>query len=116
MLEIFLKADYLLIRISIFFFFLQTAQFASDVGGAIGLWIGLSILAIFEVIQFFLELCAYGVHVWRFKRRKSREMQNRKRNQSRKQEPNEYTSRGDKYFPDYYKRHKHYENSTYNTH
>ncbi|XP_078318173.1 acid-sensing ion channel 1C-like isoform X2 [Crassostrea virginica] len=95
---------------------IATAQFASDVGGAIGLWIGLSILAIFEVIQFFLELCAYGVHVWRFKRRKSREMQNRKRNQSRKQEPNEYTSRGDKYFPDYYKRHKHYENSTYNTH
>jgi hypothetical protein len=34
------------------------------VGGAIGLWIGLSILAIFEVVQFFCELCAYGVHLF----------------------------------------------------
>ncbi|XP_056017341.1 acid-sensing ion channel 1-like [Ostrea edulis] len=42
---------------------ITTAQFASDVGGAIGLWIGLSILAIFEVVQFFIELCAYGVYL-----------------------------------------------------
>ncbi|XP_062617799.1 amiloride-sensitive sodium channel subunit alpha-like [Saccostrea cucullata] len=57
---------------------IATAQFASDVGGAIGLWIGLSILAIFEVVQFFVELCAYGVHAWRFNSRKAKEKEKRK--------------------------------------
>lgn len=30
---------------------MQNAQFASDFGGAIGLWIGLSILSMFEVVH-----------------------------------------------------------------
>ncbi|KAK3085101.1 hypothetical protein FSP39_024233 [Pinctada imbricata] len=42
---------------------IEDAQFVSDVGGAIGLWIGLSLLAIFEVIQFFVEMCLFGCKV-----------------------------------------------------
>ncbi|KAK3084021.1 hypothetical protein FSP39_006902 [Pinctada imbricata] len=42
---------------------IEDAQFVSDVGGAIGLWIGLSLLAIFEVIQFFFELGIFGCRV-----------------------------------------------------
>lgn len=61
---------------------IATAQFASDVGGAVGLWIGLSVLAIFEVVQFFIELCAYGVHVWRYKQRKSKQIKKRKQRQN----------------------------------
>ncbi|OWF34802.1 degenerin deg-1-like [Mizuhopecten yessoensis] len=41
---------------------IETAQFASDVGGALGLWIGLSILSIFELIQLFVECCDYAHH------------------------------------------------------
>ena len=43
-------------------FWLQNQQFASDVGGAIGLWIGLSLISMFEVVQLLLECCAFGVH------------------------------------------------------
>jgi hypothetical protein len=32
-------------------------QFASDIGGAIGLWTALSILSIFELVQLLMELC-----------------------------------------------------------
>lgn len=42
--------------------FFQVQQFASDVGGAIGLWIGLSIISVFELVQLLLECCAFGVH------------------------------------------------------
>jgi hypothetical protein len=41
---------------------LQIQQFLSDVGGAIGLWIGLSILSLCEVIQLIMELCHYAGH------------------------------------------------------
>lgn len=37
----------------------QNAQFLSDVGGAIGLWIGLSMLSMFEIIQLLVELCHF---------------------------------------------------------
>ena len=40
----------------------QEAQFLSDIGGAIGLWIGLSVLALCEIFQLIFELCDYGVH------------------------------------------------------
>lgn len=63
----------------------QNAQFASDVGGAIGLWIGLSILAIFEVVQLFLELCAYGVHVYRYKKRKAENVRRKREEKAKKQ-------------------------------
>lgn len=43
-------------------FHLQNAQFASDVGGAVGLWIGLSMLSLFEVVQLLVECCDYGRH------------------------------------------------------
>ncbi|KAJ8305273.1 LOW QUALITY PROTEIN: hypothetical protein KUTeg_015818, partial [Tegillarca granosa] len=39
---------------------IENAQFLSDVGGAIGLWIGLSIM--FEIIQLLLELCHFGCY------------------------------------------------------
>ena len=42
--------------------FFQTAQFLSDVGGALGLWIGLSILSMCELGQLIVELFAYCVH------------------------------------------------------
>ncbi|XP_061169102.1 amiloride-sensitive sodium channel subunit alpha-like isoform X2 [Saccostrea echinata] len=71
---------------------IATAQFASDVGGAIGLWIGLSILAIFEVVQFFVELCAYGVHAWRFSNRKANEEEKRKHKEQIKKQ-NEYSTK-----------------------
>ncbi|XP_063437774.1 FMRFamide-activated amiloride-sensitive sodium channel-like [Mytilus trossulus] len=41
---------------------IEVQQFASDVGGAIGLWIGLSIISMFELFQLMLECCAFGVH------------------------------------------------------
>ncbi|XP_069127691.1 acid-sensing ion channel 1-like [Argopecten irradians] len=41
---------------------IEDAQFASDVGGALGLWIGLSILSVFELVQLFVECCDYAHH------------------------------------------------------
>ncbi|KAL3869756.1 hypothetical protein ACJMK2_042397 [Sinanodonta woodiana] len=45
------------------------AQFMSDVGGAIGLWIGLSVLAICEIFQLIIELCSLGITKCRSKDR-----------------------------------------------
>ncbi|XP_033737365.1 amiloride-sensitive sodium channel subunit alpha-like isoform X2 [Pecten maximus] len=41
---------------------IENSQFASDVGGAIGLWIGLSILSIFEIFQLVVELVGYCIY------------------------------------------------------
>ncbi|XP_060578294.1 amiloride-sensitive sodium channel subunit beta-like isoform X2 [Ruditapes philippinarum] len=41
---------------------IEVQQFLSDVGGAIGLWIGLSILSLCELVQLFVECCDYGIH------------------------------------------------------
>ncbi|XP_060578221.1 acid-sensing ion channel 1-like isoform X2 [Ruditapes philippinarum] len=41
---------------------IEIQQFLSDVGGAIGLWIGLSILSLCELVQLFVELCDYGMN------------------------------------------------------
>lgn len=35
---------------------LQTSQFASDVGGTIGLWVGCSVLSILEFVEFFIDV------------------------------------------------------------
>ncbi|PVD23097.1 hypothetical protein C0Q70_16359 [Pomacea canaliculata] len=37
----------------------ELPQFASDVGGTVGLWLGLSVLSGFEVVQFLMELATY---------------------------------------------------------
>ncbi|XP_021365048.1 amiloride-sensitive sodium channel subunit gamma-like isoform X1 [Mizuhopecten yessoensis] len=41
---------------------IEVAQFASDFGGAIGLWIGLSLLSIFEIVQLLVEICDWGCY------------------------------------------------------
>lgn len=51
---------YLDFQVSLFSF--QIQQFLSDVGGAIGLWIGLSILSLCELVQLFVELFDYGIY------------------------------------------------------
>ena len=71
-----------LYQTELFLVYFQEAQFLSDVGGAIGLWIGLSILAICEIFQLIFELCDYGVHRIRKRQMKKREKE-RERNQSR---------------------------------
>lgn len=37
--------------------FLQLADFASDIGGQLGLWIGFSMLTVAEFFEFFALLC-----------------------------------------------------------
>ncbi|XP_070194182.1 uncharacterized protein [Littorina saxatilis] len=39
----------------------ELVQFASDVGGTVGLWLGLSFLSGFEVLQFFFEVFVYFI-------------------------------------------------------
>ncbi|KAL3869755.1 hypothetical protein ACJMK2_042396 [Sinanodonta woodiana] len=50
--------------VAMFAVLFQFAQFMSDVGGAIGLWIGLSVLALCEIFHLILELCALGINVF----------------------------------------------------
>ncbi|XP_045160274.1 amiloride-sensitive sodium channel subunit beta-like isoform X2 [Mercenaria mercenaria] len=59
---------------------IELQQFLSDVGGAIGLWIGLSILSLCELVQLFVELCDYGIH----KTVKERRQKKKKRRKERK--------------------------------
>ena len=44
---------------TLFCLYVQDVQFISDVGGTLGLWIGLSVLSICEVLQLFTELIRY---------------------------------------------------------
>ncbi|XP_033736591.1 FMRFamide-activated amiloride-sensitive sodium channel-like [Pecten maximus] len=62
---------------------IETAQFASDVGGAIGLWIGLSMLSMFEVVQLLVELCGFGAS--KCKRDEARKERARRKQQQRRQ-------------------------------
>ncbi|XP_060084186.1 amiloride-sensitive sodium channel subunit gamma-like [Ylistrum balloti] len=72
---------------------IETAQFASDVGGAIGLWIGLSMLSMFEVVQLLVELCGYGASKCK-KDEAKKEKARRKRQQRRiRARQNEYAKR-----------------------
>ncbi|XP_052775053.1 amiloride-sensitive sodium channel subunit beta-2-like [Mya arenaria] len=61
---------------------IEVQQFLSDVGGAIGLWIGLSILSLCEVGQLLIELCDYGIHTAkkqsRYERKKLRRQERTK--------------------------------------
>ncbi|KAL3869757.1 hypothetical protein ACJMK2_042398 [Sinanodonta woodiana] len=41
---------------------IETFQFMSDVGGAIGLWIGMSALALCEILHLILDLCSLGMY------------------------------------------------------
>ncbi|XP_052107012.1 acid-sensing ion channel 4-B-like [Mytilus californianus] len=40
---------------------IEESAFASDIGGALGQWIGLSFISVFEIIQLMLEICR-GIH------------------------------------------------------
>ena len=71
-------------HITAHFFSFQEAQFISDVGGAVGLWIGLSVLAFCEVFQLIFELLDYGVHILRKKQPNG--MLNEKEKQRRRKE------------------------------
>ncbi|XP_052233186.1 degenerin del-1-like [Dreissena polymorpha] len=57
-------------------------QFLSDVGGTIGLWIGLSILSLCELVQLFAELCNYGIHKTIKERRHETERHSRRSDRS----------------------------------
>ena len=50
-------------------FLFQNAQFASDFGGAVGLWIGLSFLSLFEIFQLLLECCDFAIFKYKNKKK-----------------------------------------------
>lgn len=58
---------------------IEIQQFLSDIGGAIGLWIGLSILSLCELIQLFVELFDFAIH----KTVKGRKQRKKKLNKER---------------------------------
>lgn len=49
-------------------------------GGAIGLWIGLSMLSLCEVVQLLIELCDYGVNKTVTDRRREKKKRRKERN------------------------------------
>ena len=70
----------------------QTTQFLSDVGGAIGLWIGLSVLAFCEIFQLIAELIGYGIH--RVRKNQTREKRKEKERSRRRREKSRATDSG----------------------
>ncbi|WAR23025.1 SCNuncharacterized [Mya arenaria] len=73
---------------------IEVQQFLSDVGGAIGLWIGLSILSLCEVGQLLIELCNYGIHTAkkqsRYERKKLRRQERTDMSEAEGQDQNGY--------------------------
>ncbi|GFN85508.1 acid-sensing ion channel 1, partial [Plakobranchus ocellatus] len=61
----------------------ETFQFVSDVGGTIGLWIGLSMISFFEVIQFLYEMVHYVIYM------KPKLAREKAQKQKRRQEKND---------------------------
>ena len=45
-------------KISSLFFF-QTTKLFGDIGGQLGLWIGISLMTLLEILQFFGEMAVY---------------------------------------------------------
>ena len=39
------------------FVILQTIKLLSDLGGSVGLWLGFSIITVFEFVEFFVDIC-----------------------------------------------------------
>ena len=70
----------------------QTTQFLSDVGGAIGLWIGLSVLAFCEIFQLIAELIDYGMH--KLKKNQTRDRRKEKERRRRRREQSKVPDRG----------------------
>ena len=43
--------------LALFFFALQLVNFVSDLGGSLGLWIGMSVLSFAEIFELLLLIC-----------------------------------------------------------
>ena len=77
----------------------QFIQFGSDLGGAIGLWIGASLITLFEFMELFLQLCNFCRRKPKYKQRKLQQRANQKPQDNYTSRQRDYVVRDDRSRP-----------------
>lgn len=57
-----------------FFFLFQSVELFSYIGGYMGMWLGISLVSLFDFVEMIFDVLAYPAIKWKKKRKKSKQI------------------------------------------